>query len=172
MELKWAGIVFVMTGSAGIGFWYRMRCRIRMANLRECQLALSILRGEIQYGKTPLPEACHEVEKRLHGSLKTFFFRLAEEMEKSSKQIEQIWKETTEITLPSMQMGAREREEWIRFGGMLGYLDVEMQLCTIDLYRQRLQVSVDRENDNCHNRLRLYPLLGAFGGMLICLIFV
>lgn len=172
MELKWLGVVMVMTGSIGTGLWYRIQYRIRLANLRECLRALSILRGEIQYGRTPLPEACREVEKRLHGAVKAFFFQVAEGMEKGTKQVEQIWQEAAVEALPSTQMKVQEREEWMRLGSTLGYLDVEMQLCTIDLYLQRLRTSIEEEDADCRRRTRMYPLLGTFGGVLICLVLV
>ena len=162
----------VMMGSVCSGFWYRIRYMNRLANLRECQRALSILRGEIQYGRTPLPEACWEAEKRLHGAVQTFFREVAKGMEEDRKQVEQIWREAARETLPSMQMKDQEREEWMRLGSTLGYLDVEMQLSTMDLYLQRLQISIDQADADFHSRTRMYPLLGTFGGVLICLVLV
>ena len=172
MELKWLGIIMVMVGSVGSGFWYRMRYMTRLTNLRECQRALSILRGEIQYGRTPLPEACREAERRLHGAVRDFFHKVSKEMEEDTKQVEEIWREAAGETLPSMQMKEQEREEWVRLGSTLGYLDVEMQLSTLDIYLQRLQLSIDRADADCCSRTRVYPLLGTFGGVLICLVFV
>lgn len=161
-----------MAGSICSGLWCRIRYVNRLVNLLECQRALSVLRGEIQYGRTPLPEACREVEKRLHGAVQTFFCQVAQKLEEGTEQVEQIWRETAEETLPSLQMKVQEREEWIRLGSTLGYLDVEMQLRTMDLYLQQLQTSIHQADSDCRNRTRLYPLLGTFGGVLICLVLV
>lgn len=172
MEFRWLGIVLVMVGSVCSGIWYRIRYLGRLANLRECQRALSVLRGEIQYGRTPLPEACREVEARVSGVCRQFFRNVAEELEQGAGSLDDVWKKNTSLLFSSLHMGTKEREEWMRLGNTMGYLDVEMQLRTMDLYLQRLQTSIDQADRECRDRSRLYPLLGTFGGVLICLVLV
>ncbi len=172
MELKWLGIGMVMFGSVCTGLWYRLRYLGRLTNLRECQRALTILRGEIQYGRTPLPEACREVERRIRGAGQLFFRQVAGKLCEGKAPVEQIWQESAEEIFSSMQMKTQEREEWIRLGSTLGYLDVEMQLRSLDLYLQHLQTSIDQASAECRSRTRLYPLLGTFCGVLICLVLV
>lgn len=172
MELRWLGMILIMVGSICSGIWYRIRYLGRLANLRECQRALSVLRGEIQYGRTPLPEACREVEARIHGVCRQFFRNTADKLEQGAGSVEEVWRENTALLFSSMQMGTKDREEWMRVGSTLGYLDVEMQLRTMDLYLQRLQTSIEQADRECRNRIRLYPLLGTFGGALICLVLV
>lgn len=170
MEFRWIGIVFVMAGSICSGIWYRMRYVGRLENLRECSRAVSILRGEIAYGRTPLPEACREVEIRVCGICRTFFRRVGERLEKDAASTGEIWQTTAQELFSPMQMQPQEREEWIRLGSTLGYLDAAMQLRTLDLYLQRLQTSIDQAEKDRPGRTRMYPLLGTFGGVLICLV--
>lgn len=172
MELRWLGAGLVMAGSVCAGFWYRMRYLERLANLRECQRALSVLQGEIRYGRTPLPEACYEVGKRVGGACCLFFRRVAEQLQEGACSVGQVWKEATEEIFSSSQMKPEDREEWKRIGNTLGYLDVELQLRTMDLYYQRLQSSIAQADAERSNRTRMYPLLGTFGGVLICLVLI
>lgn len=172
MEFQWLGILFVMTGSICSGIWYRIRLIGQMENLKECKRAMSILRGEIEYGRTPLPEACYEVEKRVGGVCRTFFKEVRESLDEGASSVEAIWCEKTVMLFSSLQMKAQERQEWMRLGNTLGYLDVTLQIRTIDLYLQRLQTSIDQAEQDCQKRMRIYPLLGTFGGAVICLIFV
>lgn len=162
----------VMAGSVCAGLWYRLRYLERLANLRECQRAISILQGEIRYGRTPLPEACHEVERRVCGVSRLFFRRVAERLKEGACSVGQVWNETTEDVFSSAQMRSEDREEWRRLGNTLGYLDVEMQLRTMDMYLQRLQTSIAQADAERSNRTRMYPLLGTFGGVLICLVLI
>lgn len=172
MEFRWLGILFVMTGSICLGIWYRIRFMGRLENLKECRRAISILRGEIEYGRTPLPEACREVETRVSGVCRTFFREMGRGLEEGAASVEVIWCETTQALFSSLHMKPQERQEWMRLGNTLGYLDVTLQLRTIDLYLQRLQTSIDQTEQESINRTRIYPLLGTFGGVLICLILV
>lgn len=172
MELRWLGAGLVMVGSICAGLWYRMRYLERLANLRECQRALSILQGEIRYGRTPLPEACCEVERRVSGACHLFFHQVSERLKEGACSAGQVWNEVTEEVFSSSQMKTEDREEWRRIGNTLGYLDVELQLRTIDLYYQRLQTSIAQADAERCNRTRMYPLLGTFGGLLICLVLI
>lgn len=162
----------VMVGSICAGLWYRLRYLERLANLRECQRGISILQGEIRYGRTPLPEACYEVERRVCGASRLFFHQVAEQLKEGACSVGQVWNEATEEFFSSAQMRPEDREEWKRLGNTLGYLDVEMQLRTMDIYLQRLQTSIAQADAERSNRTRMYPLLGTFGGVLICLVLI
>ena len=58
MEIKFLGMIFVLLGSFGIGIFYRIRYGNRLHNMQDCERALLILQGEMEYGHTPLMEAC------------------------------------------------------------------------------------------------------------------
>ena len=67
MEIKFLGMIFVLLGSFGIGIFYRIRYGNRLHNMQDCERALLILQGEMEYGHTPLMEACEEVSVRRAG---------------------------------------------------------------------------------------------------------
>ena len=54
MEIKFLGMIFVLLGSFGICFFYRIRYGNRLHNMQDCERALLILQGEMEYGHTPL----------------------------------------------------------------------------------------------------------------------
>lgn len=56
MEIKFLGMIFVLLGSFGIGIFYRIRYGNRLHNMQDCERALLILQGEMEYGHTPLME--------------------------------------------------------------------------------------------------------------------
>lgn len=45
----------------------------RLHNMQDCERALLILQGEMEYGHTPLMEACEEVSVRIGGIVGRFF---------------------------------------------------------------------------------------------------
>ena len=62
-------------------------------------------------------------------------------------------------------MEKEEREEWEKLGGTLGYLDLEMQVSTIQIYVRRLKLRMEQTEKESHERLRMYPVIGAFIGV-------
>jgi stage III sporulation protein AB len=55
---------------------------------------------------------------------------------------------------------------------MLGYLDVEMQVDTLDHYLEQLKLSSAQAMETAKSRRRMYQYLGALGGAaLVILIF-
>lgn len=86
--------------------------------------------------------------------------------------METIWCQTARKVLTKSQMEKEEREEWEKLGGTLGYLDLEMQVSTIQIYVRRLKLRMEQTEKESHERLRMYPVIGAFSGVLICLLLV
>lgn len=172
MEIKLLGMFLVMAGSLGIGVLYRIRYINRMNNLRECERAMLILQGEMEYGHTPLLEACEEVADRIGGEVGTFFSQIADKLRANEGAFDDIWCQTAQCVLTTAQMEKEERREWEKVGDTLGYLDLEMQLNTIQLYVNRLKIRMGQMEKESHKRLRMYPVLGMFCGILICLLLV
>ena len=80
MEIKFLGMIFVLLGSFGIGIFYRIRYGNRLHNMQDCERALLILQGEMEYGHTPLMEACEEVSVRIGGIVGSFFAQIAKKL--------------------------------------------------------------------------------------------
>lgn len=61
-------------------FFYRIRYGNRLHNMQDCERALLILQGEMEYGHTPLMEACEEVSVRIGGIVGSFFAQIAKKL--------------------------------------------------------------------------------------------
>ena len=146
MEIKFLGMIFVLLGSFGIGIFYRIRYGNRLHNMQDCERALRIV-----------------------GS---FFAQIAKKLNTHEGALETIWRQTARKVLTKSQMEKEEREEWEKLGGTLGYLDLEMQVSTIQIYVRRLKLRMEQTEKESHERLRMYPVIGAFSGVLICLLLV
>ena len=94
MEIKFLGMIFVLLGSFGIGIFYRIRYGNRLHNMQDCERALLILQGEMEYGHTPLMEACEEVSVRIGGIVGSFFSQIAKKLNTHEGALETIWCQT------------------------------------------------------------------------------
>lgn len=170
--IKWLGMGLVLAGSAGLGMWYALLYARRGKNLSACRRAMVLLRGEIAYGRTPLPAALFQAAGRTGGTVSHFLREVSDRLERGGGTMEDIWGSAVEEIFTDREMGEQERRELKSLGDTLGYLDAEMQIQTINLYLQRLEQSLEEYEREKRNRTRLYPLLGAMCGALICIIMV
>ena len=81
-----------------------------------------------------------------------------------------IWRAKLQETVSAMQLCERDRRELERMGEMLGYLDVEMQLQSIDLFSGRVEQGMRDMEGESEKRSRLYPVLGMAAGILLCIL--
>ena len=172
MGIKWCGGILIMLGSICVGIWFRLQYLQRLHTLREMQRGVSLLKGEIEYGRTPLPEACLSVSLRIRGSGQIFFRLMSERLKKGGGTVEEIWRHTMKHAFEHHQLGQRDYEELVRLGTTLGYLDVDLQVRTMELCMKRLEESISAYEKERKNQTRLYPLVGTFFGFLLCLVLV
>ncbi len=173
--MKVLGILFIMIGSMEVGFWYRGRYLRRCNNLKMLQKAMMILEGEISYGRTPLPDAFYEMSRRTEQSVSQFFLAISQRMEKKGKNMDEIWSEALGEVFGSSNRTELSEEDWHdleELGNTLGYLDCQMQLQSLALYRKRLEQSIQMCEAQKEKRTRLYPALGTIGGMMLCLLLI
>lgn len=170
--MKWLGMVMVIAGCMGLGMWYSVLYTRKWKTLVNLQKAMVILRGEIAYGRTPLPLAFLQASCRTTGSVADFFETVSERMEAGKEGLEQIWNRTLHEIFTEREMQKEDRKELESLGNTLGYLDVEMQVQTITLYQKRLENSLYTYEKEKDKRTRLYPMLGTMGGALICIIMI
>ncbi len=124
-----------------MGLYQSYLVRLRYDNLKAVKKNLICLRGEIEYGRTPLPEAFAELG--------------------------QMWEETMKRVFPNKSLTEGDRRDWLELGQTIGYLDSEMQINTLNLYMERIQHSLDVQREEKKVKVRLYNVLGVMTGAFI-----
>ena len=149
--LKTAGAFLSLLASTGIGVSFSMDLKKRCEELRILKRLAAMLRGEIRYAKTPLPEAFVRIAQRLSEPFQGF--------------LEEVAEEQTRLT------GA-DRERLKTLGEVLGYLDREMQLAAIDLYLEQLDCGIAEALEDRGSKERLYRSLGVAGGIFLVILLI
>lgn len=170
MEVKFIGMCLVLAGCAGMGIYFRMREIARYRNLQEIQKAVLVIRGEIVSMRTPLPDALTQAARRARGPVATFLTAVSGELDRGGGDLGAVWQDCLKDCIPVMQLREEDRGEFGRLGETLGYLDVEMQLQNIDLYRERLALSIRGMEQEKGKRSGLYPVIGTAAGILLCIL--
>ena len=171
--LKFAGACLIMVSAAGIGVSFSADLRRRCQELRILKQLVYMLRGEIKYTKTPLPEAFYHISVRLPEPFGSFLSRVVEELAKAEgRTFGELWREQIRETLHSSRLNRMDKEQLATLGEVLGYLDVEMQLAAIDLYIEQLEEGIREAENSMGTKQKLYQSLGVAGGIFLVILLI
>jgi stage III sporulation protein AB len=171
--LKLIGAILTISSASAMGVYFSTIIKLRLEDLKELKKYIYILRGEIRYGGTPLPEAIGNLAKRSQSNYKDFFLIMSEKLVKlEGSTFLQIWEASVNEDLKGTCLNKKDKESLIRFGENLGYLDKEMQLNTIDLFVSGLEQEIEEMTATVKEKTRLYSLLGVLGGIFITIVII
>lgn len=169
--MKIVGCILVITSSTAIGFFFSNEMKYRLDNLRELRKLIVLLRGDIRFANTALPEAISAIARRNPGIYKTFFQNTAGKLQElSGRTFTEIWKEGVEIDLKDTSLSKKDKENLIGFGDNLGYLDKDMQLNTLELYITNLEEEITEISQKVKEKSYLYNSLGIMAGIFISIL--
>ena len=171
--LKLAGAFLILLSATGIGASYSADLKKHCRELRILKQMLYMLRGEIKYTKTPLPEAFEHIAGRLPEPFASFLERTAEEMTHLDGQtFVELWQRQIRSRLGGTHLKKEEKEQLESLGEILGYLDLEMQLASIELYLEQLEIEIQKAQESLATKQKLYQSLGVAGGIFLVILLV
>jgi stage III sporulation protein AB len=169
--IKVIGCILIITSSAGMGWYFSSELKNRISDLRELKKIIFLLRGDIRYANTPLPEAVQALSIRHDGKYKKFLNNISEKLnELGGISFCDIWKEAVLKDLENTSLGKKDLANLAQFGENLGYLDKDMQINTIDLYLSQIEDEIKDLSKNVKEKSYLYNSLGVLGGIFITII--
>ena len=173
IAIRIIGMVFTITASAALGFYLSGLGKFRLQDLQEFKKALLILKSEIEYISTPLPEAMANIGKRTSRPISKIFKSYAGNLKNndSGDSAYHLW--LTAIDTHKKETFLKE-EDWEvieSFGKTLGYLDKQMQVETIKLTTDYINAQVTGLREDNGKNQRMYRSLGVIGGVLLLVIF-
>ena len=169
--IKIVGCILVIVSTSGMGLFFSNQFKTRIENLRELRKIIILLRGDIRYAKTPLPEAINTIGRRHEGEFKVFLEKVSERLQElSGHTFAQVWEERIELDLEKTSLTKKDKLNMIQFGENLGYLDKDMQINTLDLYITQLETEITELAENLKEKTYLYNTLGVMAGVFISIV--
>ncbi len=173
MLVKIIGSILVIFSTSFLGYllsWEKIR---RLEQLKELKKSIYLLKGDIQYGFTPLPEAFANMGKKCSPAFSTFFARVASDLKEFQGQsFYGIWKKRIGEELKETALSKGDKEKLMGLGETLGYLDQEMQLSTIKLYLENLEEEISTETKSQKEKIKLCQVLGVLSGIFITIVMI
>lgn len=169
--IKMLGCVLILSSSAGMGLYFSSELKGRIQDLKELRRIITLLRGDIRYANSPLPEAVQALSVRHEGRYKKFLKMAAERLSGyEGVSFCEIWKESINKGLENTSLSKKDLQSLSVFGENLGYLDKEMQLNTIDLYLSQIEEEIKELSKGVKEKTYMYNTLGILGGIFLTII--
>jgi stage III sporulation protein AB len=169
--IKITGCIFIITSCTGMGWLFGTEIKKRIEDLKSAKSVALLLRGDIRYAHTALPEALENVSKRHEGRLAPFLRRVVKELkEYSGKSFNCIWKDAMKEELNHTSFTKKDKICLMQFGEQLGYLDKDMQINHIDWYITQVEDDMKEIALDAKDKIRLYKSLGVLFGILITIL--
>ena len=171
--MKLIGCTLVIASTAGIGFYFSSEMRCRIEDLKELKKLVGLLKGDIRYANTPLPEAIGVLSGRHKGNYSGFLKHVNRKLQELSGQtFSEIWKSAVEKELQTTSLVKKDKLHLIHFGENLGYLDKDMQMNTFELYLSQLEEEIADLSKTAKEKAYLYNSLGVMAGIFITIIMI
>lgn len=163
--MKWIGILFIVVSAWSVGYRTTRNMTHRCRNLRNCLHALQVLRNEIAFIGTPLPQAVALMAVACQGRLADVLTRTAQDMDRCP------WKLPVEA-LRCCDV-PRDLEEDLSLEELfcgLGKYDLEAQLGVIERVSTRVGKNLEELDQDRKNKGRTYETLGICAGLSVAIL--
>lgn len=171
--MRFAGIIGLFTLCCVGGIYMGQMGKKKIVFFLEFKRVLTLLKGEIRYGMTPIGEACNHVAEKTEGVLKEFLNEIGRNTkEKTKENFTLIWQDAAETYLPKAYFESGEWKQVLTMGSGIGYLDVPMQLKTFDLLLEQLDRSLDNARLKQEKDGKLYQTLGVGIGLMLAIVLI
>lgn len=170
MQLKWIGSVLVILGCGGWGFSLAAAYVRQERQLKMLSRLLGLLRRELKYRLTPLPELARLAAKECTGSLKNVFLDFARELDWNSSP--DAYGCMAEALKRHDCLPPKVRRLLRQLGRTLGRYDLEGQLQGMDAVEEECRHQLESLGADKEIRLRSYRTLGLCAGFALVILFV
>lgn len=170
---KFIGCILIVLAGSGMGYFKGVELQQHLSEIEEIRQLFLMLRSEIKYIKAPLGEAFYQIGRRMDGIYAKWLTGLAEKLEEKSGAIFiNLWNESIDTYLKGTCLKKEDLKQLKEMGTRMGYLDGEMQIGTIDLFLEQLEVEIQMLRQNINERRRLCNCLGVMGGIFLAIVLI
>lgn len=170
MIAKVIGSIMVIFSTALIGFNYASALEKRKRSLMDFQTALTMLESEISFAANPLATAFLAISKNIPSPVGSFFYDIAQLIEKHSLNIQKTWNNTLQKYVKALCLTQADVEIILTFAAQMGKTDIENQLKNIRHTIDQLKMQTALAAQTCDKNKKLYQSFGVLLGILIAIL--
>ncbi len=168
--IRWLGMILIGGAAASVGFGAALRIRKTTTQLRQLSSAFEVMRCELQYAMTPLPQLCQVVCKTSKGAIQTLFDHLGQILSEdaacdTSRAMARAIEQSKSLCLPDEIVFAL-----LELGQTLGQFDLDGQVSMLEMSQKRVKICLERYEQDQSQRCRSYQTLGLCTGAALIIL--
>jgi len=166
--IKILGLLIILASSTVIGYVYGEGLRKRVKELNELERGVYILKNEINFTHSLLPEALLKVAEKCTGSVGQVFQDASEFlMENHEVDVYQCFKKSLENNKTQLSLTKEDISIFLDLCKTLGEMDIEGHNEMISLVLENLNKALSQAENNLDKNIKMYRYLGfSFGAMV------
>lgn len=173
MSWKLLGGLFILGSSSAMGMSFARRLREQEAWLMEIKKVLLLLNGELNYNKTPLPEALRMISARHKGYLSVFLEEVGDSlMKRSGRTLCEVWQDALEDLFRHSPLSKYQKQEFMLLYECFSGTDEDARNHTLSFYLKRLEAEIEQLEQTGKDKAYLYRMLGMLAGLFLLVLII
>lgn len=169
--LKIVGCLLVVLSTTVFGFLKGKEYGDRVKELQYMKKLILMLKGEVEYARTPLSEAFFHISKRCRQPFSNLFMEAGRALELLDGQsFQTIWDTQIQKELKKTSLSEKDRQQLSGLGEQMGFLDSKTQAAALALYVEQLDMEITEGYANMGNQVKLCRSLGVMSGLFFVLL--
>lgn len=165
--------IIIILSSTGIGMYMGCWYRWEIKRLKEFKKIIMLLKGEISYGNTALPDAIKAIVNKNEGDFREFLLVLVKEFKaEQGVRFQAIWENAVDLTLNKNNLSLKSREMIKGLGKELGHMDKHTQIECLDVFLYELDEEIKEKTALSKDKARIYNVAGILFGIFVVIILV
>lgn len=171
--IKTLGLLLIVGSSTVIGFIYGDGMRKRVRELKELQRGIYILKNEINFMHSLLPEALIKVSEKCTGSINKIFRTTSDILLKNEEvDVFRSFKKSIEINNKILSLTNEDLNIFLDLCKSLGEMDVEGHNDMFNLVSENLNKAINEAESNLEKNIKMYRFLGFSFGAMVAIILI
>ena len=168
--MRGLGLFLIFLACGWMGFSAGESLERRLSALEQASKLLRLLEGELRCSCMPFPQAFRQVARRMPPPWEEYLKAMACRLEgMRGERLRQVWEEETDRLPRSLGLGGEDRQELAALGRELGYLDLTMQLRTLDHFLTGWDRRAEELRRELPARRKICRCLGVSAGLALVL---
>lgn len=161
----------ILFSSSSIGFLVAHKISLRPQQLQQIKTALEMLKTEIDYGMTPLPEAFNKLSQNLQSPVAELF-RLAKINIEEGLVAQEAWQKAVTEVISELALLEEDRNVILDIGCNLGNSSSADQIRHLQLAQEKINNLYQEAVLEKQQKVKLWRYLGVLTGLLVVIIIV
>lgn len=166
--LKYIFLILIFIGCTSIGYYYAMKFKKRVIELKELKSSLNIMKSKIQFTYKPLGEIFEELSKIAKICISDMFREAS--LNVKTLNAKDAWNLAVEDTKNLSSFNIEDINLIKSVGNMLGKTDIKGQVSNLEVSIDFIDTQIQKAEEECKKSEKMYKSLGSIAGLAIVII--